>query len=131
MTSIRWPIVGFVIFGCLSLADFLLTWRLLHQSSRFYESYESNPIAGEFLMKYGWTGLALFKTTVVVVFLTVTSIIIRYRRKTGALVLLFGCLAMLYVAVYSYRLQSVIDGKKPFELRSSGSTGQHIALLSR
>jgi hypothetical protein len=101
MKSSRWPLLGFMTFGLLSLTDFFFTWELLHLSPQLYEG---NPIAGEWLLKYGWTGLAFFKTISAGVFLSITFIIIRYRPRMGALVLTFGCLAMVYVAVYSYRL---------------------------
>jgi hypothetical protein len=47
------------LFGVLSFLDLGLTYRLIKAGGGAV--YESNPIANEWLQRFGWMGLAAFK----------------------------------------------------------------------
>src|SRR5581483_2787659 len=58
MSAKVYCLVGLVLCAALSVADWSLTWALIHGSNG--EVYESNPVAAWCLKWYGWPGLALF-----------------------------------------------------------------------
>jgi hypothetical protein len=88
-----------VIFGCLSVADFLLTWWLLERSRT--GAYEGNPLARWCLLKYGWTGLAAFKSVLVVVFGALALVVFRARRRAAERLMTFACVTLAAVVFYS------------------------------
>ena len=92
---------GLVLFGFLSFADLCLTLLVIHKSGRVYES---NPIAGAWLREFGLRGLVVFKVAAMTV--AAASVLILYRRRpaTAAAVVLFACLAVGSVALYSRQL---------------------------
>jgi hypothetical protein len=95
-------LIGLVLFCILSFADLGLTWVLIqHGGGRVRES---NPVAGAWLAGYGWHGLAWFKFATILVFATVALVLVRYRPRTGLLLVMFACLAVGWVVLYSYRL---------------------------
>ena len=87
------------IFLMLGVADLGLTWKLIHGGHGHI--YESNPVAGAWLERYGWPGLAVFK--VLAMFLVGLSAVYVswYRPRTGRRILTFGCLVTAGVVVYS------------------------------
>jgi hypothetical protein len=94
-------IAGLVLFGLLSLLDLYLTWQVIQRSGRIHEG---NPIAGAWLRAFGWQGLVVFKIAAMTVL--AASILILYRRRpaTATAVVLFACLAVGSVALYSRQL---------------------------
>jgi hypothetical protein len=90
------------LFGVLSLADLLLTQRLLLASGG--QVYESNPLASAWLELYGWTGLAIFKTLAMGLVVGVALYISLHRPRAAGKVLGFACLVTGLVVVYSCHL---------------------------
>ena len=96
-TAYCWAGLG--LYVVLSAADFGLTWVLLKMNP---SAVESNPVAAEWLARFGWGGLAVFKAATVLVFVGAVVVILRRRRAVvGAGVVTFGCAALLAVTVYS------------------------------
>src|SRR5262249_61113474 len=92
---------GLVLFGLLSFLDLYLSWQVGPRSGRIPEG---NPIAGAWLRKFGWQGLIVFKLAAMTVL--AASVLILYRRRpmTAAAVVVFACLAVGSVALYSRQL---------------------------
>ncbi len=99
MKGDRFPLVRLVLFMILSLIDLFLTWYLFEFSD--LEITESNPIAAAWLGDYGWTGLLLFKSLILVVGLTLIVLISRPRPDLGGKVASFACLVLTLVTLYS------------------------------
>lgn len=87
------------LFGILSLADLVLTQRLVHASGG--QIYESNPLASAWLELYGWAGLAIFKVLAMILVGGVALYISIHRPRAAGKVLGFACLATGVVVVYS------------------------------
>jgi hypothetical protein len=95
-------VVGLVLFCILSLADLGLTWKLIrHGDGRVYES---NPVARAWLTAYDWQGLVGFKVATMLILAAVVLLLVRYRPKAGLLLVIFSCVAVGWVVLYSYRL---------------------------
>ena len=92
---------GLVLFGVLSLLDLYLTWQVIQRSGRIYEA---NPIAGAWLREFGWQGLIVFKIAAMTVLAASVFILYRRRPLTAAAVVVFACLAVGSVALYSRQL---------------------------
>jgi predicted nucleic acid-binding protein len=92
-------------FLLLSAADLLLTAHLLRGGVRFHEA---NPLAVWCLGRYGWLGLAAFKTATVL--LAVGALVTLARRRPGAarLALTAACAAVGLVVLYSASLAAVV-----------------------
>jgi hypothetical protein len=89
--------VGVAVFFILSLADYLLTWRLV--SAAHSEVDEINPIASWILEQSGWIGLACFKATLVTGICMAVLTIAARRQALGAAVIMFGCGAQASVVI--------------------------------
>lgn len=98
MTARRLSLLGLAAFAALSLTDFVLTFALILTKPG---AYESNPVAAAWLEKYGWRGLAGFKSLSALVVLIALGMVCWKRPRFGAWAVLAACLAMLAVAVYS------------------------------
>ena len=85
----------------LSVADLLLTHRLLAQGGGFYES---NPLARWVFECWDVTGLIVYKFDLVGVIVVLGEVIERHRRGWGRAVVLFGCAAAALVYVQGLRL---------------------------
>ncbi len=90
------------LFAVLSLADFVLTWRLLQRGDGGV--YESNPVANWCLAHSGWLGLAFYKLATVALVAGLAVVLARYRPCAGSFVLVFACSALAGVVVYSSAL---------------------------
>jgi hypothetical protein len=99
MTDKQFPWGRLLLYCVLSAADLFFTWRLL--AARGGTVYESNPIAGWLLGRYGWGGLAAYKVGTVLLVAGLSGLICRYRPVVGARVLTFGCSLLALVVVYS------------------------------
>jgi hypothetical protein len=95
-----------VVFNLLSGADLWLTWRLMRQGGGLI--YECNPVASASLACFGWTGLVVFKATMVAFIGVVAVFISLSRPKTSGRILLFGCLVTACVVTYSCYLSHAL-----------------------
>ena len=75
MKATRSLLGKFVLFAVLGLLDLLLTWYLLQGSPG--RVYEANPVARLWLNRFGWLGLAAFKTSLVVLVISLVVVIAR------------------------------------------------------
>ncbi len=118
----------FALFGVLSVADLLLTLRLVHASGG--QIYESNPLASAWLELYGGTGLAIFKGLAMLLVAGVVLYISLHRPRAAGKILGFACLATGAVVVYSCFLAGLF-GKSPHaahpdEVRQAEIHGEHL-----
>jgi hypothetical protein len=88
-----------LLFALLSVADFALTWLLLHRAGD--RACEKNPVAFWWLDHFGWAGLAGFKLGIVGVVAILVLVVARHRPPTARKVLRFGCSVLLAVVLYS------------------------------
>jgi Domain of unknown function (DUF5658) len=95
-----------LLFATLSLLDLALTYKVVRSGGGYV--YESNPIANEWLTRFGWTGLAFFKILAMFIAVFSVALISLYRPRTGSVLLNFACLAVSGVVVYSFSLSNVI-----------------------
>ena len=95
-------LLGLGLYVALSVADFVLTFALLKLSDGI--AYESNPIAAAFLDRHGWGGLALFKATLVLLFVGSVGFIAMRKRRVAALLAVYGCAMLTSVVIYSQQL---------------------------
>jgi Domain of unknown function (DUF5658) len=94
-----------LLFALLSLADLSLTWMLLCGSDG--RVYEANPIAGWWLARHGWPGLACFKAGSVLLVLGLVFAVSRSRPQAAARVLWLGSACLAAVTGYSATLCGV------------------------
>jgi hypothetical protein len=94
----RVPLVLLAALLVLQACDFLLTWQLLGGSRP--EVYEANPLASATLERFGWGGLALFKSAVSV--LVVLAALLVLRRRPALAGRLLGGLCLLMAGVVGY-----------------------------
>ncbi len=95
----RWLLVLYLV---LSVADLVLTWGLIQGSGHLV--YESNPVARDWLLKYGWNGLLIFKAGMVLTVALSCWLIGRTRPRLSAGILVVGCLVTGGVVIYSWHL---------------------------
>ncbi|HZU37937.1 MAG TPA: DUF5658 family protein [Gemmataceae bacterium] len=95
----RWLLILYLV---LSVADLFLTWLLVQDSD--HEVYESNPFAGAWLTRFGWSGLLIFKAILVISVAILCLAIARSRPRWSLLVLVLGCAVTGGVVVYSWTL---------------------------
>jgi hypothetical protein len=102
------------LFLLLSLVDLVLTWWLLQHSDG--SVCEANPIARWWLTRYGWGGMTLFKTGVVLLVYLLLALLAHHRPREAARVLGFGCAMMAVLVLYSSFLcwkTSAVPGDGP------------------
>ena len=85
----------------LSLADLLMTYRLLMTGGPFYES---NPVAQWFYARWNVAGMTFFKFGMVGFVVVLGETIERHRPGVGRAVLLLGSLVAVVVTVHGFRL---------------------------
>jgi hypothetical protein len=91
-----------LLFSLLSLADLVLTCRLLQGGGG--QVYEGNPVADWWLAAFGWTGLVSFKILTVLLAGGLATAISVHRPALGGKVLTFACTAVTGVLIYSCAL---------------------------
>jgi hypothetical protein len=101
-------VAGLILFLILSLSDLCLTWILIRRGEG--RVYESNPVAHAWLTGYGWHGLIGFKGATVLVFAAVVLMLLRYRPRASLVLVMFGCVAVGWVVLYSYRMLPHVFG---------------------
>ncbi|MFO0849341.1 MAG: hypothetical protein U0871_12425 [Gemmataceae bacterium] len=102
MSWSRVTVAGLAVFAALSATDFMQTFALVETTGG--RVVEGNPVAAEWLDRYGWAGLAAFKAASVLVVCGVIFLLARHRPPAGALVTAVGCLALISVTTYSHNL---------------------------
>lgn len=85
----------------LSAVDLFVTYRLLWQGGRFYES---NPVAQWFFRQWNIAGMTGYKFGMVAFILVLGEVIERHRPGWGRAVVLFGAGAAAVVAAHGVRL---------------------------
>ena len=88
-------------FILVSLLDVLMTWFLLSQGGRFYES---NPVARWFIYGWGVKGMVYFKFGMVAFICVITQIIALKRPETAKGILYLGTTVVAGVVIYSLTL---------------------------
>src|SRR4051794_32152626 len=88
-TSRRFLVGLLLAFVALSLADLLLTLRLIDETGGLV--LESNPLAAWWLIHYGWAGMAGFKAALVLLITGLAGCVAWRRPRTGELLLVFAC----------------------------------------
>jgi uncharacterized protein DUF5658 len=111
LTAKRIWLAGLALFALLSATDFAQTYALISQSDGGV--YEANPVAGAWLERHGWGGLAAFKVGAVAVFTGAAALLLVRRPKAGAGVMALGCAALLSVTIYSSQLLAA--ARRPVE----------------
>jgi len=96
-----------VCLVALSIADIIMTCTLLRTSHSYYES---NPVAGWFLVRWDMTGMVVFKFAAIACAIALGEMIERRRPGMGKLVLLIGCAAAAAVVWHSLRLCLGVPG---------------------
>src|SRR5262249_54705050 len=94
-------VVGMGLYVLLSITDWMLTFALLRLEPG---AWESNPLAAACLNRYGWDGLAIYKASAVVVFLTAVTLIALRRPKVAGGVIAVSCSLLLAVTTYTHEL---------------------------
>jgi hypothetical protein len=95
-------LVGLAVCAALSVADWTLTWALINDSDG--QVSEGNPVAAWCLARYGWSGLALFKTACTATFAGAVVPLACRRPRTGARVVTLAILTLGLVNAYSLGL---------------------------
>jgi hypothetical protein len=85
----------------LSIADLLVTHRLLRSGGLFYES---NPVANWVFTRWNIAGMTAFKFAVIGGVIALGEIIERRRPGWGRAVLMIGCVAAGAVVFHGLRL---------------------------
>ncbi len=91
-----------LLFAALSLADLALTWLLIQRGGGQFG--EANPVAGWWLARHGWVGLAAFKAVAVLVVAGAALVVSRSRPHFGGYLLGFACAVLTVVVGYSCSL---------------------------
>lgn len=100
VTAKRLCLFGLGFYAVLSVVDFVFTFALIRLSGG--TAYESNPVAAAWLDRYGWSGLAVFKALVVLIFAGSVAVILCRRPQVAAGVVTLGCAVLLWVTAYSH-----------------------------
>jgi len=93
-----------LLFILLNGCDLFLTHRLIHSS--YGAVSEGNPVAQAWLCYFGWTGLALFKSAIVLLVSGVAIWLSCHRPNAAGRLLWFACSVLAAVVFYSCSLLS-------------------------
>lgn len=85
----------------ISAMDLFVTYRLLWQGGRFYES---NPVAQWYFHRWNIAGMTGYKFGMVAFILVLGEIIERHRPGSGRAVVVFGAAAAAIVSAHGLRL---------------------------
>ena len=88
-------------FVLLNVCDALATYLLLRRNTGYFES---NPIARWFFHGWGFEGMVWFKVAMVLFVVTVAQLAARKDEQLARTLLVFGCIAVGSVFVYSFWL---------------------------
>ncbi len=87
----------------LNVCDILATWALLRRNAGFIES---NPIARWFYHEWGFNGMVYFKLGMVALVVVIAQVVARKNEPLAQFLLVFGCVAVGGVFIYSFWLGS-------------------------
>ena len=93
--------IGLGVYALLSATDWVMTFALLRAHPG---AVEANPLAAACLERYGWDGLALYKTAGVLVFVGAVALLVRRRPAVAAVVTAGACAVLLAVTTYTHGL---------------------------
>jgi Domain of unknown function (DUF5658) len=91
----------------LSIADILITFRLLQTSHAYYES---NPVAYWFFARWNMRGMVVFKFAAIAFAIAAGELIERRRPGLGRFVLWVGCMGATAVIWHGFRLYMGLPG---------------------
>ena len=91
-------------FVLLNLCDTVATFLLLRRNTHYFES---NPIARWFFEGWGFRGMVYFKVAMVLFVITIADVVARKNEPLAKMLLVFGCVAVGSVFVYSFWLGTV------------------------
>jgi Domain of unknown function (DUF5658) len=94
------------IFATLSIIDLALTYRLIRVGGGYI--YESNPFANEWLQRFGWRGLAVYKIMAMALVAIIAIYVSVSRPRVGSRLLNFACLMVCVVVVYSFCMSRAV-----------------------
>ena len=114
-------LAALAIFVVLSATDFAQTYALIHTGEGAV--YEANPVAGSWLERYGWHGLAAYKFGAVMVVAGVVVVLAGRSRRAATGVAVLGCLAVLSVTLYSRDLIANGPQRPPTEEEIAAEAG--------
>ncbi len=97
-----------VLLISLSLADLLLTYKLLSQQSAGF--FEANPIAHWIFTRWNIAGMTLFKFALIAGVIAIGEVVERHRPGWGRAVLIIGCIAAAFVVVQGAKLYMAHSG---------------------
>src|ERR1700736_6621006 len=106
MSISTFPSLRLFVYGALSCLDLALTYQLIQKGGGFI--YESNPVAEEWLRRYGWTGLVCFKLLAVSIAAFSVVLVSVYRPRVGSLLLNFALVVVSVVVLYSFSLSNLV-----------------------
>ena len=125
MNLIRRHPVRLAVFGLLSLLDLGLTYKLLHTNGGGV--YEANPFDNEWLHRFGWTGLALYKLLAVTIFAAAAAYVGLRRPRLGARLMNFACLTVFAVVAYSLALSNRVGAvERVYKFPQHRPTAAHV-----
>jgi hypothetical protein len=128
MPAVKLPLGRLGLFAALSAADLALTLFLIGRTQGVV--YESNPLAGWWLDRHGWLGLAAFKVGLVGLVGVVTVLLARRRPRAAGRLLGFGCGAVAVVVLYSCSLaRAYVTGAndEAFEIQRLVASSEHLS----
>jgi hypothetical protein len=106
-------------FVILNLLDLGLTLFLLTSGS----FREANGIAEYFLDRWGMAGLTTYKVALVLAVVAIAWWVAQYRTRAARWLLIFGCLKIGSVVLYSLYLYLAYGGNGLDEMLSDGRAG--------
>jgi hypothetical protein len=118
----------FALFAILSTADLSLTIFLLNHSRGLV--YEGNPIANAWLSCYGWSGLIIYKVLTISLLAGSLLWVSLYQTRLAGRVLLFACVTLTLVVVYSANMVRNLDvADEERQLRTEDELAVYRSLL--
>jgi hypothetical protein len=127
MPPAKLPLGRLGLFVALSAADLGLTLFLIGRTEGVV--YEGNPVAGWWLDRHGWLGLAAFKGAVVGLVGVLTVVLARQRPRAAGRLVGFGCAAVGVVVLYGCSLARAYvtgGGDEAAEIRASAASNDHL-----
>lgn len=109
----KFPKLKLVLFALLSATDFAITYFLISGSKGAV--YEANPVADQSLQRWGWTGLAVFKATLVTLITTIVVYIYYRRPRVAHDVLAVACGAVVVAVLTGTSIAINRAGAAPTE----------------
>jgi hypothetical protein len=94
---------GLFLFSVLSIADLALTYSLVNSKESVYEW---NPVAAEWLARFGWKGIVTFKSMSCCLFCCVCILLASQKPRLAYYIVAAGCGILATVLIYSALLST-------------------------